>query len=781
MPPIKSIIPAWAIWIAFVSVNGAGPALALDNTKYCNAVQGKVGFIRHPLGALGAWSTDFGEVADVMTRVPRVYPCLNSVVVKPVKDDWRASITGDPSMLSVKYQPSKPSGASTATITVSPHVAVFTVAFPPGAENKYLVFDFGKGRVDPWAALNKWTNRKVTRIDNRTLQATIGEPGRSNACYLIRFSRPCAGSGTIDSSGAITEGADTVAGAGAGMYARFEDSTVTVAIAESFTSMAKAAEFLASEFAGFDGVRRNCQAAWNEVLDRVEIEGPETSKRMAYTALYTMFVNLIGADDGSCYSKYYPRPRSLASSAYWQFIGGFQSCCWDNFRTAYPFLMLAYPEVMSDVVNTYLAKYQRDGCVNGNTCLFAGPTGDHTNMRFSPVLIAQACNSGIQADYPKLYAALKDNFDSTAYVPAGFLTLGYVTQPATGGKACSETLEFATGMGSMAVLAKAVHDEEGARRYTRLSKSYTNVWDGANKVFRVKNADGAWGPINNTNWTWNPNPQGLFEGTTKDWMFAVPHDPYGLIDLPGQERLVERVVEYCLNDTWFNDYQYHYPYLLYYAGAPNEAQRIIRDAWVPLFQQGILYEGVRPKPPHNGWQTHYTSNAGWLLCSMLGLYPVPAPAGQYIISSPSVTKAVIHHAGKKITLQTKDNTGRNIYVRSIKVDGKVYPAYMIAARRLAAGVTMELEMGSDPAQGLGSLFIGSSDGLILDAELVSPSRLKCVVEAGATDATTRIYSRTKPAKVVVNGTEDNTWSYDEAKQTIRVHSAGTAAMEVWLR
>ena len=82
---------------------------------------------------------------------------------------------------------------------------------------------------------------------------------------------------------------------------------------------------------------------------------------------------------------------------------------------------------------------------------------------------------------------------------------------------------------------------------------------------------------------------------------------------------MDRIIDYCFNDTWFNDYQYHYPYLLYYAGAANEAQKIIRNTWVPLFKEEVLYEGVKPKPPHNGWKTHYTSNAGWLICSMLGL------------------------------------------------------------------------------------------------------------------------------------------------------------------
>jgi predicted alpha-1,2-mannosidase len=774
----KALVPTLLI-LTGLAANPTESARARDSLQYCNAVQNKVGFVRYPLGTIGAWSTAAGEVADVMTRVPKVYPCLNSVVVKPAKEDWRASITGDPSVLDLKYQATKPSGASATSITVSPHVSVFKVTFPVGAEPKYLVFDFSKAGVDDWAALNRWTNRSLTLADSRTIRATVGEPGHESAWYVIKFSAPCIGSGTISGPNTITAGATNVTGAAAGMYARFEAQTVTVAIAESFTSMDKAADLLAAEFTDFDSVHQRCRAAWNEVLGRVEIEGTENAKRMAYTALYTMYANVIDGSDGSCYLKYYPRPRSLASSAYWQFIGGFQSCCWDNWRAAYPFLMLAYPEVMTDVVNTYLARYQRDGCVDGIICLFTGPAGGHRNIRFSPALVAQASQSGVRADYAKLYAALKDNFSNEAYVPAALSTLGYETQPASGGKACSETLEWATSMDAMALLAKANGDLDRMRQFERLSKCYTNVWDSGNRVFRLKNADGTWGPMNNTNWTWNPNPQGLFEGTTEDWMFSVPHDPYGLMNLPGQERLVERIISYCLNDTWFNDYQYIYPYLLYHAGAPNEAQRIIRQSWVPMFEAGVMYEGVRPKPPHNGWQTHYTSNAGWLMCSMLGLYPVPAPPGQYVISSPAITRAVIHNGQSTTTLQTRNNSPDNIYVHSIKVDGKTYPCYMIPAQRLAAGARIELEMGNHPAQGLGDLYVGSADGLIRNAELVSASHLKYTIEATTTEATTKVHSRTKPLKVRVNGLEDRDWSYDATAKTATVRSTGTAAVEVW--
>jgi Glycosyl hydrolase family 92 catalytic domain len=199
--------------------------------------------------------------------------------------------------------------------------------------------------------------------------------------------------------------------------------------------------------------------------------------------------------------------------------------------------------------------------------------------------------------------------------------------------------------------------------------------------------------------------------------FFVPHDPYGLLNLPGQAGFVQRLVDYCRNHAWFNDYQEFYPYLLFYAGAANRAQEILRKSWIPLFEAGVIYEGVKPKPLHGGWQTHYTGVSGWLLCSMLGLCPSSAPDGQFIISSPAVGQAVIHHGKNTIPIQTRNNSDQNIYVRSIKVNGAVYPAYMIPASRLTAGARLELLISSDPKEGLGDLYVASSDGFIRAAPL----------------------------------------------------------------
>lgn len=754
--------------------------LAQDKLKYCNAVQNNVGLIRYPFGTIGISSSDVSEINTSMTLVPRVYPCLNSVKVRGEKENWNADVSGDPSNLVIKYNANKPSGSTIINVTDTPHVAILKVTFPKNAQDKFLVFDFSRYRVDDWSALYKWNERKITRIDNKTIEATVGEPNKNGAYYTIKFSEPCISSGIIDSSGNIINGAADVKGSRLGMYAKFNSSTITIAISESFESLNQTKEFLDYEFIDFDSAYKNCRKAWNDVLSHVQIEGSESNKRIAYTALYSILVNIIDGSKGSYYLKYYNKPKNLASSEYWQFIGGFQRCAWDNHRTAYPFLMLSYPDVMSDIVNTYLASYHKDGFFAGNACLFTGPTGGHKSIKFTSVLVAEALASNIMADFNQLYTALKDNYSDSNYVPNSLVKYGYVTQPPTGGKACSETLEWATNFYSLAQLAKANNELEKMHYYLNLSKSYKNVWDSTIQAFRVKNPDGSWGPTEYKSWTWNPNPQGLFEGTTEDWMFAVPHDPYGLINLPGQKDFVKRVTKYCMNDTWFNDYQYNYPYLLYYDDAANIAQKIIRKIWLPLFKDGVMYEGASPKPGYKPWKTHYTSNAGWVLSSMLGLYPVLSPLGQYIITSPSVKKAVIRNGDRSITIEAKNNSQNNIYISSIKVDGKDYPCYMIPSNKLLKGVKIELRMSSDSTKGLGNLYVSSTDGYVQNVELISSTHLKCTIEAAVEKATTKIYSATRPVKVTINGKETKMWTYDEKKKTITIENNDIAEIEVLL-
>ncbi len=134
---LKSQIPVNVISLFLIFFIGIDSASAQNNLGYCNAVQNRVGLIRYPIGTIAATSLSYGETADAMTLVPRIYPCVNEVVDRGGNNEWRASISGDPSILRIKYQAGKPSGASETEITVTPHVSVFKITFPEKVNSRY--------------------------------------------------------------------------------------------------------------------------------------------------------------------------------------------------------------------------------------------------------------------------------------------------------------------------------------------------------------------------------------------------------------------------------------------------------------------------------------------------------------------------------------------------------------------------------------------------------------------------------------------------------------------
>jgi len=90
-------------------------------------------------------------------------------------------------------------------------------------------------------------------------------------------------------------------------------------------------------------------------------------------------------------------------------------------------------------------------------------------------------------------------------------------------------------------------------------------------------------------------------------------------------------------------------------------------------------------------------------------------------------------------------------------------------------------MGSDPAEGLGGLYISATDGFVEHAELVSDTHLACRIDAAVTDATTSLYSRTRPVKVTVNGRPETAWTYDESQKILAIQTSGLASIDVFLK
>ena len=89
--------------------------------------------------------------------------------------------------------------------------------------------------------------------------------------------------------------------------------------------------------------------------------------------------------------------------------------------------------------------------------------------------------------------------------------------------------------------------------------------------------------------------------------------------------------------------------------------------------------------------------SAWYILSSMGLYQVEPAGGKFIFGSPIVDEAVMKvQDGKTFTIKAINNSKENIYIQSVKLNGKEYNKFYILFEDIAKGGTLEFTMGNQP-------------------------------------------------------------------------------------
>lgn len=83
----------------------------------------------------------------------------------------------------------------------------------------------------------------------------------------------------------------------------------------------------------------------------------------------------------------------------------------------------------------------------------------------------------------------------------------------------------------------------------------------------------------------------------------------------------------------------------------------------------------------------------------MGFYPVNHGQGQYIIGSPLFDRVEFNPGlGGKLTIIARNNSDKNIYIQSVKLNGKAYTKNWFQHNDIfnKGNVTIEFEMGDKP-------------------------------------------------------------------------------------
>ena len=488
-----------------------------------------------------------------------------------------------------------------------------------------------------------------------------------------------------------------------------EGDQVVVTTAISGVSMEGAQNNLKAEAPhnDFDKYLAEAKDAWNKQLSTIEVVGGNADDRVNfYTALYhSMIAPTIYSDvDG----KYYGPDKQVHQANGWTNYSTFS--LWDTFRAAHPLFTYTEPARVNDMVKSFIAFYEQNGRLP--VWNFWGSETDMMIGYHSVPVIVDAYLKGIgDFDAEKALEACvaTANIDEYrgigSYKKNGYIPYNVKDQYNSDNWSLSRTLEYAFDDFCIAEMAKKMGKTELADEFYKRSQNYRNVYNPATNFMQPIDDKGVFQP------NFNPDEytEHICESNAWHYFWSVQHDIKGLISLSGgQDKFAAKL------DSMFT-----------YIPAGSDELPIFSTGMIGQYAHGnepshhviYLYNKVRQPWKAQKYaaevmhKLYFNAPAGicgnedcgqmsaWYVFSAMGFYPVNPVGGEYEIGTPLFPEMRLNlKNGKTFTVLAPNVSRENIYIQSVKVNGKPYDKSYITHQQIMDGATVEFVMGNQPGE-----------------------------------------------------------------------------------
>lgn len=457
----------------------------------------------------------------------------------------------------------------------------------------------------------------------------------------------------------------------------------------------------------FETTVANAEKAWNKELNKVTIQTDNTkNKRVFYTALYhsltapSLFNDVNGDYRGSDGKVYKAAP----------FTNYTTFSLWDTYRAAHPLATILHPEIMEDYAQTMLHIFEQQGelpvwhLMGNETYCMVGSPG-------IPVL-ADLVLKGYNVDKEKAFNALKTSAMLDGRSVKLLKEYGYIPcdlEPTN--ETVAKGLEYALADWSIAQVAKTLGKTADYDYFLKRSKSYTNYFDKATHFMRALDSNKKFKePFDPFDAAHRVND--YTEGNAWQYTWLVPHDVYGLVDLFGSENaFIAKLDSLFAIDgdmgaqaspdvsgligqyAHGNEPSHHILYLYPYVGQPWKTAEKVRQ---------VVNELYFDAPAGLSGNEDVGQMSAWYILSALGFYQVAPAGGEYIFGSPLFDEAVLNVGeGKTFRIIAHNNSDKNIYIQSVKLNGVKYTKSYINFADIIAGGKLEFQMGDTPSATFG--------------------------------------------------------------------------------
>lgn len=617
-----------------------------------------------------------------------------------------------------------------AELTVTPHGGVMRFTYPES--------DCSRIQIDLARRVGGTSIRQyVERVDDTTIRGWMrctpdgggwgngGGKADYTVYFYARFSRPLDRYGVwsaefpqgmprklenvtspeyaeIVRKAKVMEAPERFEGDHIGFYSEFptrKGETVTLRTAISFASMEGAEANFKAELKrdDFDRYHKQAVKMWDEALSKIRVQGgTEDDRTVFYTALYHTMLDPCNCTDVT--GEYTGGDGKVHTAPAFTRRTVFSG--WDVFRSQFPLQTLINPEVVDDVVNSFVALAEENGSEVYDRWEFMNAySGCMLGNPALPVIL-DAYRKGIRNyDVEKAYRFARNTADRIGHHPEQ----GY----SPGGSGISETLEYAYTDWCVGEWAADLGKTADAQTYRERGQAYRKIWDTEKGWFRVRNADGSWAdwPEQGRLQEWygcmecNPWQQGWF----------VPHDVPGMVSLMGGcDKVLADLTDFfeqTPREFYWNPYYnhanepvHHVPFLFNRLGAPWLTQY-----WTRLICRDAYKNGVAGLCGNED----VGQMSAWYILAASGFHPVCPGDMRYELTAPVFDRIEItldrrYAKGRKFVITTEGNAPDACYIQSATWNGKDHPACHISHEDIARGGELHFVLGTSPNKAWGA-------------------------------------------------------------------------------
>jgi len=652
--------------------------------------------------------TGRSDLMDVMIMPTVGKIQLNSGEDNKEKSGYRSKFSHDEEWASPGYYKVKLKNYDImAELTVTKRCGFHRYTFP-ASKQSHILLDLSH-HYSTDSVL--FTSIKI--LDNKTITGERktkgwGEPGEKYWCnqklfYAIQFSKP------FDSASLFVDDVVTKEKISQGKnvkavfnYHTSNGEKILLKVGISAVSVENALQNLSQEIPNwnFNAVLNNTRITWEKELSKIKVEAQDKEKTIFYTSLYhSLLAPYVFSDVNN---EYYGFDNKIHREH--NFENYTVMSLWDTFRAQNPLLTILESNRVNDIINSMLAQYDQYGLLP-IWPLWSSETNCMIGYHSVPVIV-DAYFKGIRNfDVEKAYNAMKTSAMQDDFGVKQLKQYGYIPYDKYN-KSVATALEYCYDDWCIAKMAKALGKTDDYNYFIKRSQSYKTYFDSEYKLMNGVSSTGKFRRPFDPFYASYGNSD-FIEGNSWQYSFFVPHDINGLIALFGGKQQFNNAL-----DTLFtlhskvsgkdvpidvsgligqyahgNEPSHHVAYLYSYANQPAKSQAKLHEIMTTLYTD---------KPDGLCGNEDCGQMSAWYVFSSMGFYPVNPAEGIYVFGKPMVNKAEIRVGYKPFTMIAHNINDKNIYIQSVKLNGKEYNKLYITHQDIVQGGLLEFYMGSTP-------------------------------------------------------------------------------------